>query len=207
MPNVLEYIYMVSIILKSTNNVIKNNLLKLYITTIDCTCPCNPADIFSLESFCSLKSSRGVHFFLGFKCRYPPPRDQFYEWSILVTLNYPLKVKLHLAGTLPQSCRIPSSLHRLSPLTVTDPHLTITHHLGQREPDWDSVLLLGLLHRLVLFTYVRCGSKYLLNLPRKRPNSEHSWKQFIVSLYTLTWALCHYGRSHKADRGSAHSYH
>ena len=89
----------------------------------------------------------------------------------------------------------------------TDPHLTITHHLGQREPDWDSVLLLGLLHRLVLFSYVRCGTKYLLNLPRKRPNSEHSWKQFIVSLYTLTWALCHYGRSHKADRGSALPYH
>lgn len=89
----------------------------------------------------------------------------------------------------------------------TDPHLTITHHLGQREPDWDSVLLLGLLHRLVLFSYMRCGTKYLLNLPRKRPNSEHSWKQFIVSLYTLTWALCHYGRSHKADRGSALPYH
>ena len=107
-------------------------MIKLYITTIDCTGPCNLADIFSLESFCSLKSGRGVHFFLGFKCRYPPPRDQFYEWSILVTLNYPLKVKFHLAGTLPQSCRISSSLHRPIPPTMTDPHLTITHHLGQK---------------------------------------------------------------------------
>jgi hypothetical protein len=46
-----------------------------------------------------------------------------------------------------------------------------------------------------------------LNLPRKRPNSEHSWKQFIVSLYTVTRALCHYGRSHKAGRESALSEH
>ena len=120
----------------------KNNLIKLYITTIHCTCPCNPADIFSLESFCSLKSGRGAHLFLGFKCRYLPPKDQFYEWNILVTLNYPLKVKFHLAGTLPQSCRISSSLHRPTPSTMTDPHLTITHHLGQK-PDWDSVLLTG----------------------------------------------------------------
>lgn len=82
-------------------------------------------------------------FFFSFSlCRYPPPRDQLYEWSILVTLNYPLKVKFHLAGTLPQSFRISSSLHRPTPPTMTDPHLTITHHLGQK-PDWDSVLLTG----------------------------------------------------------------
>lgn len=123
LPNVLEYTYIISIIFKNTKNVIKNNLIKLYFTTIDCTCPCNPADIFSLESFCSLKSGRGAHFFPGFKCRYPPPRDQFYKWNILVTLNYPLKVKFHPAGTLPQSCRISSSLHCPTPPMMDRPSL------------------------------------------------------------------------------------
>lgn len=103
---------------------------------------------------------------------------------------------------------IPPSLHQPIPiLTMNHPYLIISHHTGQCEPDWDSLLSLDILHGLALFTYVKCGIKYLLNLPRKRPNPEHSWKQFIVSLYTLTWALCHYGRSHKAERESALPYH
>lgn len=69
------------------------------------------------------------------------------------------------------------------------------------------LLWLDILHCLALFTYVKCGTKYLLNFPHKRPNSEHSWKQFIVSLYTLTRALCHCGRSHKAEQEPALPYH
>lgn len=68
------------------------------------------------------------------------------------------------------------------------------------------LLLLDILHRLALLTYVKCGTKYLLNFPHKRPNSKHSWKQFIVSLSTLTRALCHCGRSHKAELEPALPY-
>lgn len=123
------------------------------------------------------------------------------------TLNYPPKVGcilleffLRVVGYLRSS---------ISPLPTLWPTLT-----WQSPTTRTSVSPTGILSFYWIYSTIWCYShmgnvelKYLLNLPRKRPNSEHSWKQFIVSLYTLTRALCHYGCSHKAETGSVLPYH
>lgn len=134
------------------------------------------------------------------------------EQSILATTEFPNNrracwIDFCFRGVQISHPFCPSSLLLATACTMKHPHVIVTFHTGQGEPGEDSLLLLDILHWLVLFTYVKCGTKYLLNLPRKRPNSEHSWKQFIVSLYTVTQVLCHYGRSHKADGESALPFH
>lgn len=166
--------------------------------------PWNQTAIFPWR-ICSLNRCWPVNPLLGSNTgTHPSPETDFRTQYLCHTQNSPNSQATGWDTAFKQqhlvSLLLPPTLHQEwssanSPTTV-----------ARGNPE-KILLLLDILHCLALFTYVKCGTKYLLNFPHKRPNSEHSWKQFIVSLCTLTWVLCHRGRSHKAEQELALLYH